>query len=221
MREAWEVPFRNQLKKRSKKELDRRGLLALLSNRPKSAYPPDYVDLWFLYRLVRKRKPRCVLEFGAGCSTVILAQALSDNARQSSEPVGHLYSVDAVPFWAETTRELMPNHLKDLSTVTASEIVAVDCNGHRVLRHAQAPDVSPEFIYLDGPDFQDFRDKTTFAAVCDPLDYEPRIKPGFCMVIDGRVENTKFLRENLKRRYAVKRRWPLERWRTAVFELLA
>src|SRR5258708_1019485 len=88
----------------SKYQLHRNGLLTLLSNRPKSAYAPNYEDLWFLYSLVRQKKPRIILEFGAGCSTVILAQALYDNARESLEAVGRLYSVDAVHYWADVTR---------------------------------------------------------------------------------------------------------------------
>jgi hypothetical protein len=146
---------------------------------------------------------------------VILAQAIHDNHNG-----GHLYSVDAVPYWAETTRELMPKHLQKVSTVTASEIVGAEYNGSKVLRHAQVPDVTPDFIYLDGPDFQDFTDRASRAAACDPVDLEPRLKPGFCMIVDGRMENRRFLKENLKRRYAVSTRWPLEYWRTAVYEMI-
>ena len=40
----------------SKYQLYRNGLLTLLSNRPQSAYAPNCEDLWFLYRLVRRRK---------------------------------------------------------------------------------------------------------------------------------------------------------------------
>jgi hypothetical protein len=185
---AIEPQMRKALNWWSKRQLERRGLLDLLSNRPSNAYRPDHVDLWFLYRQIRKKRPPCVLEFGAECSTAKLARALYDNARKSSDPVGHLHSVDTVPYWAEITRTLMPKHLQGISTMTVSALTSVEFAGVRVLRHVTVPDVAPDFIYLDGPDFQDFKEK----AVCDPIDIERRSHEGFCMVIDGRTENTKF-----------------------------
>ena len=200
----------------SKRQMDRLGLSALLANRPANALPPDVVDLWFLYRQVRKRKPRCILEFGAGCSTVIMAQALSDNGNG-----GHLYSVDAVPYWAQATFDALPAHLRDSCSISSSEIVVVDYNGSRVLRHAQVPDVTPDFVYLDGPDFASFADRAIREAACDPLDLERHVGPAFFMVVDGRMENRKFLQENLRRKYAISNRWPFQHWKTAVYELIS
>jgi hypothetical protein len=141
-----------------------------------------------------------------------MAQALHDNGS------GRLYSVDAAPYWAKVTFDLMPRHLQDITTCTASEMIAVEVDGRRVLRHAQIPDIAPDFIFVDGPDFQDFK-LDTMNAVCDPVDLESRFKPGFCMVIDGRVENTKFLREHLKRKYSISHPWPQETWETTVLIL--
>ena len=200
------------MKRWSRLQLKHRGLLALLDNRPPAAYAPYCEDLWYLYRLVRKTKPQCVLEFGAGCSTVILAQALHDNGS------GHLYSVDAVEYWARVTWDSMPPHLQKLTTSTASEIVATEVGGERVLRHASVPDVAPDFIFLDGPDFQDFK-LGTLSAVCDPVDLEDRFRPGFCMVVDGRVDNTAFLRRHFKRKYTVSNHWPQNPWETTIFRL--
>jgi hypothetical protein len=193
-------------------QLHRRGLLALLANRPATAYAPYYEDLWLLYRLVRKLKPQCVLEFGAGCSTVVMAQAIHENG------TGHLYSVDAVEHWARVTWQLMPKNLQSVTTCSATEVVATEIGGTRTLRHAVVPDVAPDLIFLDGPDFQDFHLGTT-DAVCDPVDMERHFKPEFCMVVDGRVENTNFLRSRLKRRYSITHHWPQESWETTIFRL--
>jgi hypothetical protein len=209
-------PVRRVNKWWSKEQLTRRGLIKLLSTRPKHAYPPDHADLWFLYRMVRERKPQCILEFGAGCSTVIMAQALLDNASGSTEQAGRLYSVDTVPFWADISKDLMPAHLKEIVKISCSEVVEVVCHGVTVLHHAQVPDVIPDFIYLDGPDFTAQQVK----IVCDPVEIEGRLRKGFCMVVDGRTENTKFLKDRLSRRYTVSHNWPLEPWKTSVFQLL-
>lgn len=203
------------LKAWSKWQLQWRGIARLLKNRPSSAYAPYWEDLWFLYRLVRKLKPRCVLEFGAGCSTVVLAKAIYDNRNG-----GHLYSVDASEYWAKTTWKLMPERLKSITTCSHSEMVAANFGGIMAMRHAQRPDVSPDFIFLDGPDFQDFKQLGAISAACDPVDLEPRFTPGFCMVVDGRTENTKFLREHLKKDYVVSHHWPQNWWETTVFRLV-
>jgi hypothetical protein len=197
----------------ARRQLAPRGLLALLTNRPATAYPPDVVDLWFLYRQVRARKSRCVLEFGAGCSTVILAQALADNRNG-----GRLYSVDTVPYWAETTWARMPPHLQTLATVTSSELASVTIGGDRVLRHVQLPNVTPDFVYVDGPDFQDFSHLADVPAACDVLDLEPNLPSNVYIVIDGRARNTQFLKDHLRGRYCQRRNWPHEYWRTHVLE---
>jgi len=86
-------------------------LLTFHAARPSGANFADLTDLWFLYRMIRQRKPRTLLEFGSGCSTVILAQALWNNQCHSADRGGYLYSIDADPYWADATAKAMPAHL--------------------------------------------------------------------------------------------------------------
>jgi hypothetical protein len=205
--------LRLALRSWSRYQLNRYGCLNLLASRPPNAYPPDCTDLWFLYRQVRQRKPRCVLEFGSGCSTVILAQALWENRRDNPKDGGFLYSVDADAYWADVTVKTMPGHLRDVCDVRHSELVEVEYAGTPGYRHAEVPDVAPDFLYLDGPDFTPGRQ-----VAVDVVDLEPRFPAHFFMVVDGRWTNCKFLNRHLKEKYAWKPRWPLERWRTSTFE---
>ena len=48
----------------------------IFSKRPKDALPPVYEDLEFLYDYVTEKQPCTVLEFGSGCSTLVIANAL-------------------------------------------------------------------------------------------------------------------------------------------------
>ena len=96
---------------RSRRELEQRGYLDFAKKRPPDAFPPDAADLWYLYRLVRTHKPLVILEFGSGCSTAVLTQALFDNGAESGGRVGHLYSLDTVEYWAGVTETSMPKHL--------------------------------------------------------------------------------------------------------------
>jgi hypothetical protein len=186
----------------------------LLAERPPDAFGPDYSDLWFLYRVVRRRKPRCILEFGSGCSTVIMAQALWENQRESSRgDRGHLYSVDANPYWAKITSNSIPGHLRELCEVFYSPLLEVSYLGTPVYRHSQIPDVVPDLLYLDGPLLTPERQ-----IAVDVLDLEPRFSPGFYMIVDGRKATTEFLLAYLKRKYVYKYR---RQFRNGVFKLLS
>lgn len=115
--------------RRAERQLRRRGALDFLAHRPSHSIPPDFADLWFLYRVVRRRRPRYILEFGSGCSTVIMARALWDNQQASPQKTGYLYSIDADPYWAEITTQSMPPHLRGVCEVWCSPVVEVTYQG--------------------------------------------------------------------------------------------
>lgn len=206
--------FRRAYRKWARHQLDRRGYLDFLAARPRAACAPDFSDLWFLYKVVRNRKPRCILEFGSGCSTVIMAQAVWENQRESTgKNQGVIYSVDANRYWAGVTIETMPEHLNGICQVIYSSLTEVDFFSAPAWRHANLPDVVPDFLYLDGPALTPER-----RVAVDVLEIENRLVPGFLMVIDGRKENTQFLMKHLKRRYKVTHR---RQFRNSTFELVA
>src|SRR5215475_11061475 len=66
--------------------------------RPAEAVPGDPGDWWFLYKTIRERHPKLILEFGSGNTTVVQAQALYNN-----HDGGRLLSIDASPRWAAST----------------------------------------------------------------------------------------------------------------------
>jgi len=195
-------------------QLNRRGYLDFLKSRPPHAYAPDFSDLWFLYKTVRDRKPRRILEFGSGYSTVIMAQALWDSQRASSgKNHGYLYSVDADPYWADITSKSVPAHLRGVCEVSYSSLLEVEYLGTLAFRHEEVLDVVPDFLYLDGPDLTPERQVSV-----DVLDIEDQFPPGFYMVVDGRKRNTDFLLKHLRRRYVYKYR---RQFRNSIFELVA
>jgi|SRR5882724_1093895 len=188
-----------------KHKLHQRGaleaLVDFLAIRPPSAIPPNFSDLWFLYKTVRWRNPNIILEFGSGCSTVILTQALYDNQRHSSKSHSYLYSVDADPYWAEVTARTLPTHLRKFCEISYSPLLEVEYQGIPGFRHANVPNVVPNLVYLDGPPLTPERE-----VAVDILYIEDKLPPDFYLIIDGRKNNTMFLKRNLKRRYSFKER---------------
>ena len=201
-----------QLKLKQLGALD--ALREFMRDRPREAYPPDYRDLLYLYEQVRQRKPRVVLEFGSGCSTVVMAQALWENRREAHEASGRLYSLDGQKTWASAAAKGIPAHLNELCKVVYSPVREVEQYGVKGLRHEHVPDVEPDFVYLDGPDYGPDGPRGKGAPPnFDVLDLEARSTGGLAIVVDGRQNAVAFLREHLQRPYRFTPR------RASLFEL--
>lgn len=174
------------------------GLDALLARRPADAYRPSPVDMWTLYRNIRLRKPMLVMEFGTGCSTLVIAAALRRNGR------GRLISVDANERWLAESEKGLPPDLRPLVTLHFSPCVVETIDGTRCHRFAHLPDLPLDFLFLDGPgiaDVPDWADNKPMSS--DPIHLEPRFNWGFRMLVDGRRDNAAFLRHHLRRSYQV------------------
>ncbi|MEQ9641918.1 MAG: hypothetical protein RIM84_17980 [Alphaproteobacteria bacterium] len=182
------------LDRQGRRALAVRGHAGLFDRRPAEAKPPVWSDLWFLYRKVRERKPKVVLEFGSGCSTIVYAQALADNAEEGAP--GRIWSLDADPHWGQVTIDSMPEHLAPYCDIQITPAIACDFAGVPVWRYRDVPEVTPDLVYLDGPALTKDR-----RAAVDVLDIEDRFPRGFRLIVDGRAKNCELLERHFKRRY--------------------
>jgi hypothetical protein len=178
--------------------LRRRGLLDAFADRPAEAFKPDTADLWYLYTLVRRRRPMCVLEFGSGCSTVVIAAALRDNHRAAGGPAGRIISVEGQQNWADLTDRTISPELRPYAQVVYAPAVECDVAGTPGFRYDPSafPAVVPDLIYLDGPELTPTRKVTA-----NPLDLEPLLRPGCVVVVDGRLDAQAFLKKHFARRW--------------------
>lgn len=200
------------------------GLDKLAESESGAAIPPNVHDLVRLHRLVRQGMACSVLEFGVGYSTVVLADALEKNELdflalperpelRTPKPF-HLQSVDASETWIARTRERLPEHLGKRVDLCFSGVSAGTWNGRLCHFYDLLPDIVPDFVYLDGPDPKDVKgmvrglsfqaaDRTVIAA--DLLAMEPTLLPGTVILVDGRVNNARFLQRNFQRPFACQR----------------
>lgn len=190
------------------------------SGKAKQAFAPQLADLVRLHRLVRARMAASVLEFGVGFSTVIIADALAKNAAdfaaltdkprlRNTNPF-HLYSVDASRHWIAETKKRIPAALRKRVTLSYSGVEAGTWRDQLCHYYRQLPNVVPDFIYLDGPSPKDVKgrvrgldfsidERTVMAA--DILLMEPTLLPGAFIIVDGRVNNARFLERNFTRNF--------------------
>ena len=142
--------------------------------------PPNAIDLALLHRAVLKRRPKVVLEFGVGFSTLVLGHAL----RQVG---GHLWTVDASQQWLDNTRAKLTD--EPVTLVHSAVEVTGMCH-----RYVDLPDITPELIYLDGPNRRDIPGWNGPPISADVLHYLPRLQPGCLLVIDARFVNVEYLK---------------------------
>lgn len=206
--------FRNQ--SRAERYLHAEGLVPLFLQGEQSAMPPNATDLDFLHRVVRRKRPACVLEFGSGNSTIAIAHALRKNhgeagGRMGGQTAGVIYSVDSNAFWLDNTRRKLPDELHRFVHLLAGKPEVTIFDGELCHLFPELPNIQPDIIFLDGPASEDVvgafhglgftlengRRRPQLAA--DPLLYEGSLKPGALIIVDGRDANTRFLRRRLKR----------------------
>lgn len=181
---------------------------------------PDWSDLARLHWLAVSRSAFTVLEFGVGWSTLVLAAAMRENRRCWDQATDKpkirnhspftVHSVCASSTWIDNARRLLPDELRQYVHFSESVIEAGTFGGRMCHFYARLPDVVPDLVYLDGPDPADVSgdvngltwrnpDRTVLSG--DLLVMESTLLPGTCVLIDGRTNNARFLRNNLQRQW--------------------
>jgi hypothetical protein len=178
--------------------MERSGLNALLDSRPADAIPPSDFDLWTLWGLIRSSRPDYVLEFGVGCSTYVIAEALHRNGS------GIVHSVDANDRWIAEIEGRIPSHLRGRIKLHCSELSKMQIEGSPCHVYKTVPQIPIDFIYLDAPDTRDIPGWTLKPIAADPVVLEPRFRTGFQMMVDKRPANVAFLRRHLTRQYRIR-----------------
>lgn len=197
-----------------------RGVYDAVSGDVQTAIPAEMEDLVRLHQLIRSRKSFTILEFGVGFSTVIIADALKKNkedwAKLDPQPKirnrfqFQCFSVDTSEKWIAETQKRIPEDLKEFVNFQFSEVKIGTYQGQLCHYYESLPDIIPDFIYLDGPDPQMVKgdingmtfqcmERTVMSG--DILLMEPILLPGTFILIDGRTNNARFLKNNLKRAY--------------------
>lgn len=185
--------------------------------------PPQPEDLYRLHYLIRHRKVFNVLEFGLGFSTIVIADALYKNEQDfinsTDAPKVRLfnpfksYVVDASEHWISAFRDKYQSEFRHFSRIEImhSGCTIGDWNGQICHFFNRMPDVIADFIYLDAPSLNDVEgdingisfnncpERTVMSG--DLLKIEPTLIPGTFILVDGRTNNARFLKNNFKRTY--------------------
>lgn len=187
---------------------------------------PDYLipygveiqDLCRLHWLCLNRKSTQVLEFGSGYSTLVIAHALSILRKEHLEWALRntrlenpfkIYSVDESPEFANITRSRLAKY-EECTDVSVREVYLTEYDGRFATLYKDLPNVTPDFIYLDGPSQYatteaiagfSIDQKARMPMAADILRFEYFLEPGSVILVDGRSANASFLKNNFQRNW--------------------
>ena len=110
----------------------------------------SYADYWLLYSIIRRLRPKEVLECGTGLTTIVLAAALADNDRDFKVK-GRVTSMENIPKYHEQAKKLFPERLLPYTDLRQSEKVEDSYYLFRGVRYREIPERPYSFVYVDGP----------------------------------------------------------------------
>ncbi|MFT5180744.1 MAG: hypothetical protein ACI8S3_000620 [Alphaproteobacteria bacterium] len=112
----------------------------------------SYSDYLTLYEQVRTHRPREILECGTGISTVVLAQALRDNAAEDGGAPGRVTSMEDDAEWFRIASERLPEGVADIVEIVHSPKADGFFKCFRGVCYEAVPDRPYDFVFSDGPD---------------------------------------------------------------------
>ena len=183
----------------------------------KKPAPYDFNDLCRLHWIVLSRKVFTTLEYGSGFSTAFIADAcfilscyfnnIINDIRV--EKKFHIFSLEESSKFLKITKKRIPRFISDHVTLIKSKINVVKYQNKFATTYSMIPDISPDFIYLDGPSTFikkrykgfSFNNISRFPMSSDLLHFEYFLEPGTFLLVDGRTANARFLKDHFKRKW--------------------
>ena len=214
---ATEQQFNGFLNQFTKKQ----SILGKKKERESLLDPPEFSDLYFLYKTTRESHAVSILEFGSGYSTLIFAIALYQNYLQFGQDylkkcthpnAFELLTIDASPYFLKTSIERIPEEIQKFVIPHSSKVELFEfggAGGQIANRWIDLPNFSPDLIYIDGPDPEQIPTEIkgykynhfSLPMSADILQREFFLWNGTQIIMDGRGANAEFLQKNLKRNW--------------------
>jgi len=186
----------------------------------KGAFVPEMDDLVRLHKLIRQRKVFTVLEFGVGYSTIVMADAIVKNKKDfdalhekpdiRNDHKFKIFSLDTSSEWVENTKKILPLELTEYIQFETSDVHIGTFNDRICHYFDKLPNIIPDFVYVDGP-FKSHIQGSFNGLNFVPMDFtpisadlllmEPVMLPGTLVVLDGRTNNARFLKNNFQRNW--------------------
>lgn len=111
----------------------------------------SYTDYRTLYDYVRQHKPAEVLECGTGVSTIIIAAALLENAKDGVP--GRVTSLEDQEKYFELAQQLLPESVSPVVNLCLRPKKEYAISFYRGVGYEDLPPLPYDFVFIDGPDY--------------------------------------------------------------------
>ena len=130
-------------------------------------------ELYVLYRFIRRKRPRHVLELGAGVSTVVMAHAVKLCCDAGSQ--SHLVAMEDHSFYHDELQKSFPEHLKPHVSLVLSPTEDVEFKGLVGRRYINKPRHEYGMVFIDGPEIPTQKEDASFfdGDVLDVREWNP------------------------------------------------
>ena len=145
------------------------------------------ITLYLAVKDILKHRPKSVLECGTGASTVVLALAVRKLKNVDPSYNGKIISMESVEEWYNVAVQNLPEKFNDIVTIIHGPRIKYEIAMFRGYVHSNIPKDDYDFVFLDGPSFED-EFGTSFCA--DAI-YVSEMKRGGILrgVVDGRASS--------------------------------
>ena len=143
----------------------------------------NYSEYWWLYNFVVTRRPRYILECGAGISTVVMGFAIRELSLEGHEPP-RLISMENVPYYYDNLRKLIPAEIEPFIEINLSDVKDVEFHCGMGRCYTEIPEHPYEFVFTDGPNLP--REASVPYFDCDYINVVKKTERNVTGVLDSR-----------------------------------
>ena len=164
-------------------------------------FPPDYADLYNLWKLMMIRNPTITLEAGSGYSTLIFAQAHSRlNVKNNDAKKVH-YCLEQNEKYLKMIKDYVGDKLSKNIIFIKTDLSTIDIAGEKVSILDNFPNIAINLFY------EDRTDHPKYPIAGDAFINELQMPDDFAICVDGMRSTVSFYKKNLKRRYKISGRF--------------
>lgn len=145
------------------------------------------ITLYLAVKDILKHRPKNILECGTGASTVVLALAVRKLKNVDPSYDGKIVSMESVEEWYKVAVRNLPEKFQDIVSIIHGPRIKYEIAMFRGYMHSNIPEGDYDFVFLDGPSFED-EFGTSFCA--DAIYVSEMKRDGILRgVVDGRASS--------------------------------
>jgi predicted O-methyltransferase YrrM len=110
----------------------------------------SWSDFWILYKTIREKKPKSILECGPGASTLVITYALMENEKEGF--TGRVTAMEEIEGYLKMSVGLLPTYLHRYVDFILSPRIDDYFGIFRGVRYRDIPEKDFDFVFIDGPE---------------------------------------------------------------------